>query len=136
MLFGIGATMLLSQGSGKQLTRSWLRNCSRPLWKGSNELFKEMKKAHGGKHAPGLPENVAGANGEDEICEKFRSAYSELYNSASSEDKMNVIKIRVDANIVGNASVEPQVSKITMEVVKLAIVTMKKNKGDLSKIYT
>lgn len=38
---------------------------------GGSDLFKEMKKSHGGKHSPGLPENVAGANGEEEICKKF-----------------------------------------------------------------
>ena len=93
-----------------------------------------MKKVHGGKHTPGLPENVAGVNGKDTICEKFCSVYSVLYNSASSEEKINVIKNRVDPNFVGNASVE--VNKNTMEDVKLAIVTMKKNKGDVSQIYT
>ena len=54
---------------------------------GGGNLISEMKKSHGGKHSHDLPENVAGANGPEEICEKFRSVYSELYNSAGSSDK-------------------------------------------------
>ena len=38
---------------------------------GGMDMISEMKKSHGGKHSPGLPENVAGANGEEDICEKF-----------------------------------------------------------------
>ena len=40
---------------------------------GGSDLMNELKKARGGKHTTDLPENVAGANGEEEICEKFRS---------------------------------------------------------------
>ena len=43
------------------------------------DLLKEMKKIKlGGKHTADLPENVAGANGEEEIVEKFRYVYSAL----------------------------------------------------------
>ena len=101
---------------------------------GGSDLFKEMKKAQGGRHKPGLPENVGGANGEEEICEKFCSVYSELYNSTGTEDKMNVIKERISAKIGDGASVE--VNKISGGVVKTAAVTMKKNKGDVSGSYT
>ena len=62
---------------------------------GGSDLMNELKKARGGKHTPDLPENVAGANGEEEICEKFRSVYNELYNSAGSGNEMNIIKQRV-----------------------------------------
>ena len=54
---------------------------------GGSDLMNELKKARGGKHTPDLPENVAGANGEEEICKKFWSVYSELYNSAGSGDE-------------------------------------------------
>ena len=50
-----------------------------------------MKKSHGGKYSPGLLENVAGANGDEEICERFRTVYSALYNSVDSSDEMNVV---------------------------------------------
>ena len=32
---------------------------------GGSDLMNELKKARGGKHTPDLPENVAGANGEE-----------------------------------------------------------------------
>ena len=37
---------------------------------GGRDMINEMKKSHGGKHSASLPENVAGASGEEEICEK------------------------------------------------------------------
>ena len=101
---------------------------------GGSDLFKEMKKSHGGKHSPGLPENVAGANGEEEICEKFRTVYSTLYNSADSSDKMTVVKQRIEEGIKEDSSMEAE--KITCEVVKMAAVTMKKCKGDVSGSFT
>ena len=101
---------------------------------GGSDLMNELKKARGGKHTPDLPENVAGANGEEEICEKFRSVYSELYNSAGSGDEMNTIKQRVEASVCEQSW--DKVSKVTSEVVKLAAVTMKKSKGDVTGSYT
>ena len=95
-----------------------------------------MNKAHGGKHAPKLPENGLWANGKDMICEKFRSVYSQLYNSASSEEEINVINARVESNIVRNDSVEMRKITEDEEGVKLAAVTTKKNKGDVPQIYT
>ena len=59
---------------------------------GKGDLIKEMKKSYGGKHSAGLPENVAGANGEEEISEKFRSVYCTLYNSADSSEEMKTVK--------------------------------------------
>ena len=40
------------------------------MW-GGGDLLKELKKTRGGKYSPDLPETVAGANGEHEICDKF-----------------------------------------------------------------
>ena len=100
---------------------------------GGVNLINEMKKSHGGKHSPELPENVAGANGPEEVCEKFRTVYSELYNSAESSDKMNIIKKRVEEGISDGSTHE--VEKITSKVVKLAAASMKKGKGDVSGSY-
>ena len=60
--------------------------------------------------------------------------YSALYNSADSSDKMNVVKTRVQSGISEACSVE--VDKITTEVVKLAAVSLKTNKGDVSGSFT
>ena len=59
---------------------------------GSLDLLNEMKKSHGGKHSHDLPESVGGAKGEEEICEKFKFVYEELYNSAKTTTQMNVFK--------------------------------------------
>ena len=96
--------------------------------------MKEMKKSYGGKHSAELPENVAGANGEEEISEKFRSVYCTLYNSADSSDEMNTLKETTEGGISDDSSIE--VNKITCEVVKMAAVTMKKCKGDVSGSFT
>ena len=100
---------------------------------GGANLIKEMKKSHGGKHQHELPENVEGANGEDEVCEKFKSVYEELYNSAESVDEMKVIKDDVQEDIKHESAVE--VFKITGQVVKAAATTMKNNKSDVSGSY-
>ena len=42
-----------------------------------------------------LPDTVARANGELKIVEKFRFVYSNLYNSAISEDEMKVLNEEV-----------------------------------------
>ena len=97
---------------------------------GGSDLMREMKKSHGGKHSPNLPENVAGANGEEEICEKFRTVYSALYNSADSSEEMVNVKERVEDNI-GEDSIN-EVQKITCATVKMAAVSMKKSKGDVT----
>ena len=44
------------------------------LWGGA-DLITELKKIRGGKYRHELPETVAGANGETEVCEKFREIY-------------------------------------------------------------
>ena len=38
---------------------------------GSTDLLKEMKKIRGGSASPDLPDQVAGADGEHEIVDKF-----------------------------------------------------------------
>ena len=54
---------------------------------GDTALLHEMKQIRKGGGGPAeLPDTVAGANGEEEIVEKFRMIYSGLYNSATTED--------------------------------------------------
>ena len=103
------------------------------MW-GGGDLLQELKKTRGGKFTPDLPENVAGANGEDEICHKFRQVYKDLYNSAETRDEMNGIKERLEQRIdQGSIS---EISKITAASVKAAAATLKKGKADVSGSYS
>ena len=99
------------------------------------DLLKEMKKIKlGGKHTADLPENVAGANGEEEIVEKFRHVYSAWYNSSDSSVEMTSIKEKIK-DLVQHDSGE-EVFKITGAIVRKAAELMKKGKADVSESYT
>ena len=80
-----------------------------------------------------LPENVAEANGEEEVCHKFKNVYERLYNSADTTDEVNMIKSEVETDIKAESLAE--VLKITGQVVKAAAETMKNNKSDVSRSY-
>ena len=100
------------------------------------DLLAEMKNIRGsGKSSGDLPDNVAGANGEDEIVEKFKIVYSELYNSWGSEEEMSDIKEKV-ASLIRNQNSMDEVMKITGSIVKEAVCSMKAGKGDVSQGYT
>ena len=103
------------------------------LW-GGGDLFEELKKTRGGRHTPDLPENVAGANGEEEICHKFRQVYCDLYNSASTDREMIDIKSRIEASVSQDDFSE--ILKISGATVKAAAITMKKGKADVSGSYS
>ena len=83
-----------------------------------------MKKVRsGGNGAAELPDNVAGAEGEDEIVEKFKEVYSALYNSSSTAGEVQIIKDRL-TELIKEDSME-EVSKISAEAVKEAAELMK-----------
>ena len=86
---------------------------------GDLNLLKEMKTIRGGKmeHRE-LPETVAGANGEEEVVEKFREVYSTLYNSAESEKEMEDLMTKVLSQIIGDS--DGEVGKMTAAKVKEA----------------
>ena len=78
---------------------------------GSTDLLKEMKKIRGGSASPDLPDQVAGADGEHEIVDKFREVYQALYNSTDTSEEMAKIKEEVHSLVNANSNME--VSKIT-----------------------
>ena len=80
-----------------------------------------------------LPENVAEVNGKEKVCNKFKTVYEELYNSADTTVEVNMIKSEVETDIKAESSAE--VLKITGHVVKAAAATMKNNKSDVSGSY-
>ena len=99
---------------------------------GDMNLLKEMKKIRngGGGKKVDLPGNVANADGEEEIVDKFREVYAALYSSAGSEEDMENLKVRVQ-HMIGNNSVQ-EVSKVTGLVVKQAALNLKPGKGDVT----
>ena len=101
---------------------------------GGANWFQELKKTRGGRVNPNLPEQVAGANGEQEICEKFKDVYETLYNSENSVTEMADIKATVQHRITEEDYKE--VEKVTGPVVKIAASSMKKAKPDVSTSYT
>jgi hypothetical protein len=94
------------------------------LW-GGGDLLDELKKTRGGKSNPDLPENVAGGNGEEEVCEEFKKVYSRLYNSAPT----------VVEDIEPDKSELAEVEKVTGLVVKMAVSGLKKGRHDVSGSY-
>ena len=102
---------------------------------GDMELIKEMRNVKKGcKVGAELPDNVGGADGEDNIVEKFREVYSALYNSASTVDEVSIIKEKI-GSLIDAGSVD-EVRKITGKKVKEAAGTLKAGKADISEGFT
>ena len=61
---------------------------------GDMNLMREIKKIRngGGVKKAELPDNVANADGEEQIVDKFRVVYAALYSSAGSEVDMLDLK--------------------------------------------
>ena len=90
-----------------------------------------MKTIQGGKKGcVSTPECVDGANGEEEIVEKFRQVYFKLYNSVGTETEMSELAVRVEKMISGVSATE--VKKVTGSKVKEAVNKMKAKKSDVS----
>ena len=102
---------------------------------GDAALIKEMKVIKKGGGGPAeLPDTVGGANGPEEIVEKFRDIYSTLYNSASTNEEMNILSEEI-RNLIGHDAVE-EIGKVTGQVVKAAACKLKSKKSDVSGWYT
>ena len=102
---------------------------------GDIDLIKEMKRIRGGQDSmANLPDTVAGANGQEEIVEKFRDVYSALYNSSDSEREMSALLIRVSSHIQEDSVNE--VDKVTGSIVKEAVKQMRPRKADVSGGFT
>ena len=80
-----------------------------------------------------LPESVEDADTPEEIVEKFREVYEELYNSIDTSDAVNLIKDKLNG-MVDSDSLE--INKVTPEVVKKAATLMKPNKADVTGSFT
>ena len=100
------------------------------------DLLREMKVIRGGDSSNNveLPDTVAGANGQEEIVDKFREVYSALYNSSGTKREMDDLRAKV-ANLIRSDSLA-EVKKVSGDIVKEAVSKMKPKKGDVSGGYT
>ena len=101
---------------------------------GGGDIFKELKKIKGGKYQLDLPETVAGADGEAQVCQKFKEVYCDLYNSSDTSNEMLTVKAEVEDRV--SQEDEDQIKKVTVESVKTAVLMMKKGKCDVSGSFT
>ena len=118
-----------------------LRNMKQKLFleaalQGDLNLLKEMKKMKNGRGSMDeLPECVDGAEGEQEIADKFKDVYEKLYNSANSDVEMEALKEKIQG-LISIEDSEQEIMKVTGEIVKEAITKMKSHKMDVSQGYT
>ena len=102
---------------------------------GDTNLLKEMKQIKSGGGAKNeLPDNVAGANGEEEIVEKFKDVYSTLYNSSGTQDGMAQLREHVQT-LIGPSAIN-DVNKLDWRAVKNAACKLKPRKSDVSGSFT
>ena len=86
--------------------------------KGDLDLFREMKRVRTGKNTmEELPDEVEFAKGEDEIAEKFKEVYENLYNSSESEVEMGELEEKI-RKIIESSCSEPEVIKMNSNIVK------------------
>ena len=103
--------------------------------KGDTDLLSEMKKVrNGGGGCDELPENVAGANSEEEIVDQFRTVYSTLYNCADTKPGMEDLKSRIKDMITPESIHD--VNRVTSDVIKKVVLSMKARKSDITGGYT
>ena len=95
--------------------------------------MKKIRCGAGGRPAE-LPDEVASAQGEDEIASRFKTVYETLYNSAGSEEEMSLLLQKVNM-LVNNSSVV-EIAKVTGRKVKEAACLLKPRKSDVSGSFT
>ena len=103
---------------------------------GDTDLLREMKRVRsgGGGGRDDLPENVEGGNTEEEIVDRFREVYSALYNCADTKPGMEELKSKIKDMITPESVNEA--NKVTSDIVKIVVKTMKARKSDISGGFT
>ena len=118
-----------------QCDRYRAENLLEAALQGDTACLKEMKVIKKGGGGPAdLPDTVDGANGQDEIVEKFRAIYSALYNSAGIEDEVEVL-VRKMERLISPDSLR-EAAQVTGRLVKLAVSQLKSQKSDVSSSFT
>ena len=105
---------------------------------GNMTFFKEMKKALYEKSSgQDIPDKLEGKVSHDDILDKFKECYEELYNSAPSSESMLKVKDDIYSCISDNVTLAvAEVEKITPNIVKAAAAKMKPHKTDVSESFT
>ena len=114
------------------------RNLLEAAEEGNAALMNEMKKSLNKKVVgQSVPECLDGKVTHDDILERYRECYEELYNSAGSEDAMKTLKLKLGQLISESRdSSANEISKITGQVVKDACCRMKPGKNDASVVFS
>ena len=105
---------------------------------GNLALFKEMKQHLYRKNSSeSVPESLEGKVTHDDILDKFRECYSELFNSADTSVEMLDVKSKIENIIQNNLNVScMEAEKITPAAIKDAATLMRPHKQDVSGFYT
>ena len=82
------------------------------------------------KSSQQVPASLEGEVGEDEILEKFRTLYEQLYNSCSTTGELDGLLDELEGKI--DCRAEGEVAKVTASVVKRACQRMNPGKNDVS----
>ena len=91
---------------------------------GDTNLLQEMKRIKGDKnYRTTTPDHIDTANGPEEISELFKGVYKDLFNSAESNQGMQVLQDQLRDVIRPQSLLE--VNKITGAAVKDACSRMK-----------
>ena len=96
-----------------------------------DELRKSLNRKCTGQQ---VPDSLEGKVTHDEILDKFKDCYEDLYNSARTDEAMLHIKERLE-QLISAASTE-EVDKITGKLVKEACCRMKPGKIDVTEAYS
>ena len=103
---------------------------------GDIELMKAMRQVKSGKgEMDELTETVDGVTGEDNVSNKFKQVFDSLYNSADSKVEMEAMQKRIK-ELVQKEDSRAELEKVTPEVVKKAVMIMKKRKMDVSQGFS
>ena len=105
---------------------------------GDIALMAEMKRILGRKDTgQTVPESLDGKVTHDTILERFKECYEELYNSAGSENAMDIMKAKLEQivkdDVLGSTH---EIQKVTGQVVKEACRRMLPGKTDVTESYT
>ena len=105
---------------------------------GNIALMKEMKNTLGKKNlGQSIPDSLDGKVTHDSILERFRECYEELYNSAGTEQAMDMIKAMLQ-NVIQENTLPAlrEIGKVTGKLVKQACGRMLPGKTDVTEVYT
>ena len=105
---------------------------------GNVALMKEMRNTlERNSHGQTVPNSLDGKVTHENILDRFRECYEELYNSAGTEHAMVNVKEKLKSLIQGNTFQSAnKVQKVTGKLVKEACSRMLPGKTDVTDVYS